>query len=128
MIKILKFTNKTNKEYNIKIKIENNYNDEFGSYLWDSTYELSNFIINNENLFKNKKIIELGCGLGICGIISAKLDSFVYLTDRFDSKDILINVYHNCELNNVIKSCKVVYLIKNRLVLHGELLQMNYLN
>ncbi len=33
--------------------------------LWPSAFALSEFILENKNIFKNKTILELGCGMGL---------------------------------------------------------------
>jgi predicted nicotinamide N-methyase len=43
-----------------------------GLKLWESNVVLSRFVVMNNSLFKNKKVLELGAGTGIGGIAVAK--------------------------------------------------------
>ena len=49
--------------------------------LWPSSIALSEFLNENSELISGKKIIEIGCGLGLAGIVAAKLGGTVTLTD-----------------------------------------------
>jgi predicted nicotinamide N-methyase len=49
--------------------------------LWPSSMGLSEFLVNNPGLLKNKTVLEIGCGLGLCGIVAATLGGSVLLTD-----------------------------------------------
>jgi predicted nicotinamide N-methyase len=49
--------------------------------LWPSAIGLSQFIDENPALVKGKNVIELGCGLGMPGIVAALNDANVTMTD-----------------------------------------------
>ena len=49
--------------------------------LWPSSIGLSEYILNNKRLFKNKKILELGCGLGLTGMAARTADADVVFSD-----------------------------------------------
>jgi predicted nicotinamide N-methyase len=49
--------------------------------LWPSSMGLSEFLVKNSRLVKNKTVLEIGCGLGLCGIVAAKSGGSVMLTD-----------------------------------------------
>lgn len=49
--------------------------------LWPSAIALSEFLSDNATLVKGLKVIEIGCGLGLAGIVAAKFDGNVTLTD-----------------------------------------------
>jgi protein N-lysine methyltransferase METTL21A len=88
---------KLNEEYSIKI----NENSKFGiaGEIWSSAYLLSSLIISEkcQKLMKNKTILEIGSGTGICGLFACLAGAKkVYLTDREDNLEIL---YKNFELN-----------------------------
>lgn len=49
--------------------------------LWPSAIALSNFIDENSDLVKSKNVIEIGCGLGLPGIVAGLNEANVVLTD-----------------------------------------------
>jgi predicted nicotinamide N-methyase len=49
--------------------------------LWPSSIALSQYILNNKPLFKNKKVLELGCGLGLTGLAARAADAVVVFSD-----------------------------------------------
>jgi predicted nicotinamide N-methyase len=49
--------------------------------LWPASIVLARFLEKNPCLIEGKKIIELGCGLGLSGIVAGKLGGNVLLTD-----------------------------------------------
>jgi predicted nicotinamide N-methyase len=49
--------------------------------LWPSAQALANFILQNKYLFEGKKILELGCGLGLVGIAATIAEAKVLFTD-----------------------------------------------
>ena len=59
--------------------------------LWPSAIALSRFILNNEELFNGKSVLELGCGLGLTSLSLASLDCKSFLTTDYeqDALDIL---------------------------------------
>lgn len=60
------------------------YQDEVMPYwadLWHSALGLAKVIVDNKERFVGKKVIELGCGLGLPGIIASTLGAQVTFTD-----------------------------------------------
>jgi ETFB lysine methyltransferase len=83
--------------------------DDFIPYwteLWPSAKGLSNFIAENWHIIKDKNIIEIGCGLGLPSLISAKLGAQkVVATDLIE--DALDHVILNASLNGVSELVEV---------------------
>ncbi len=52
--------------------------------LWPSAIGLSSHLCKMRNAIHGKKIIELGCGLGLPGIVAAKLGGDILMTDYLD--------------------------------------------
>ncbi|KAN0004124.1 hypothetical protein ACTFIZ_010298 [Dictyostelium cf. discoideum] len=84
----------------ITLKNESAYN-LVGMTTWGAAYQLSDFILSNQNLFINKNILELGSGTGLVGIILDFIKPLkkVILTDY--SPKVLKNLKINMELNNL---------------------------
>ena len=75
-----------------------------GLTLWRSSHYLCDYLVENAPMLQDKRIIELGSGLGRCGILASKLvddseesSSTVYLTDG--DSDTLLQLRANIELN-----------------------------
>ncbi|OAF71464.1 hypothetical protein A3Q56_00757 [Intoshia linei] len=61
-----------------------------------------NLIMENLNQFKDKIILELGCGTGIVGLFLAKHAKQVYLSDvMFKDYEYTKKIYDNIKLNKV---------------------------
>lgn len=52
--------------------------------LWPSALALSEFIIENRAKFSGRSVVEIGCGLGLCGIAAARCEAEVLFTDYDD--------------------------------------------
>ncbi len=69
-----------------------------GLTLWQSSKNLCTYLIANSQLVQKKKIVELGAGLGLAGIVASKLGaSKVVLTDG--DTDTLENMRENVNMN-----------------------------
>lgn len=68
--------------------------------VWDAALTLAGYLLKlNEKtpkFLENKKVLELGSGIGLCGMLAAALGAEVTLTDMKDSLDLL---RHNVEEN-----------------------------
>uniref|UniRef100_A0A6B2LAN9 Methyltransferase-like protein 22 n=1 Tax=Arcella intermedia TaxID=1963864 RepID=A0A6B2LAN9_9EUKA len=69
-----------------------------GLQVWRGALLLGDFILNNQELFKNATIMELGCGSGFSGLIASRIAKKCYLTD-FD-EEVLKNCQRNVSLNS----------------------------
>ncbi|EFA79863.1 hypothetical protein PPL_06683 [Heterostelium album PN500] len=72
-----------------------------GSTVWDSSIVMSKYfeLEVGSKLLKNKRVIELGAGVGLLGITLSLLESDIVLTDQKCMHDILhYNVRHNCSM------------------------------
>ena len=95
-------------DFQIKIIEESKYG--IAGEIWSSAYLLSSLLIaeKSRKLMKNKIVLEVGSGTGICGLFASLSGAKkVYLTDREDNLGVLIKNY---ELNkNIIleNNCEV---------------------
>ena len=92
----------------IKIQLQEIYSGNFGICVWPSSVFLANLIFQNQPLFQNQTVLELGCGPGLSGIAAAKCDAQVILTDLDTPSTILENCKYNCQLNHVEEKTMVV--------------------
>ncbi|KYQ88422.1 hypothetical protein DLAC_11127 [Tieghemostelium lacteum] len=72
-----------------------------GMTTWGAAYQLSDFILGNKHLFENKRILELGSGTGLIGLVLKFISNLksVVLTDY--SPKVLYNLRDNLLLNNI---------------------------
>ncbi|KAI8901984.1 putative methyltransferase-domain-containing protein [Globomyces pollinis-pini] len=83
---------KTNQSIIFKESLDSNY----GCYMWPSSVLLCMFIATHPDILAEKRVLEVGSGIGLVGLIASRFSKSVVMTDM-DNKDILDN------LNNVIK-------------------------
>jgi predicted nicotinamide N-methyase len=67
--------------------------------LWPAAIAMSEFILENTSMFENKKVIELGCGLGLPSIVAADIVKEITMTDYLE--DALTFAKRNAELNHL---------------------------
>nr|CAH7724492.1 unnamed protein product [Callosobruchus chinensis] len=74
-------------------------NGTTGLRTWEAALALSEWIVSNKDLLENKKVLELGSGLGLTGLVLSIecAPNTVYLTDCHPS--VLKNMYDNVRLN-----------------------------
>ena len=68
--------------------------------LWPSSIGLSRFIFSNEEIFQNKTILELGCGLGLTSICLSLQNPLSLLLTDYEQEALNITA-HNFRLNNL---------------------------
>lgn len=70
--------------------------------LWPSAIALGEYIANNKEIFSGKSVLEIGCGLGLSGMIASRFAKNVLFTDYMQPP--LDFVRYNClqnDMNNV---------------------------
>jgi predicted nicotinamide N-methyase len=80
-----------------------------GAGCWLSGICLSTWLINNPQLFEGKRVLELGSGVGLCGIMTSCLDNVieVNMTDMFKAltDTMKSNIKHN---QHIIKTIPTI--------------------
>jgi predicted nicotinamide N-methyase len=71
----------------------------YGWMLWPSAIGLSKFILLNAHRFAGKRVLELGCGVGMAGVAAAIAGGIVTQTDYLDGALELAS--RNASLNGV---------------------------
>ncbi|MXV76957.1 methyltransferase domain-containing protein [Candidatus Poribacteria bacterium] len=69
----------------------------YWTYLWESSIGLAQYLSDNRTTLSNKSILEIGCGYGLAGIVTAKLGAEVTFTDF--EHDALLFTRHNSQQN-----------------------------
>ncbi|VDP10773.1 unnamed protein product [Soboliphyme baturini] len=82
---------------------------DYGLHVWPCAEVLSSFILSNEDLFRGKRIIEIGCGAAVPSIVALKSGAVhVDLSDRATDDRLKNLAMLNCTLNGVAESVDFV--------------------
>lgn len=73
-----------------------------GLRLWEAGIILARYVVHNPHLFKNKRVLELGAGVGIAGLTVKKWTECkeIEMTDYHPS--VIDNINHNMEKNSAV--------------------------
>jgi predicted nicotinamide N-methyase len=74
-------------------------NGDEGLHLWESSVVFARYILSNPSIFENKKIIELGTGCGLLGLVAllhTKLDNIIFSDYQ---QSVLDNLSNNIKIN-----------------------------
>eukprot|EP01121_Diplochlamys_sp_Union-15-3_P013419 TRINITY_DN4160_c0_g1_i1.p1 TRINITY_DN4160_c0_g1~~TRINITY_DN4160_c0_g1_i1.p1 ORF type:complete len:251 (-),score=32.35 TRINITY_DN4160_c0_g1_i1:426-1178(-) len=80
----------------IQIKIQQVISEDYGLYIWPSSKVLAEFIWRNRKRFEGKKLLELGAGTSLPGLVAAACGAYVILTDKEDE-----NIQKNMRMNKI---------------------------
>jgi predicted nicotinamide N-methyase len=78
---------------------EGNIEHGYWAHLWPSALTLAHFIARTNLIAPGMRILEIGCGLGLVGLMAAKRGAVVTLTDYSD--EALAAARRNAELNHL---------------------------
>mmetsp|Transcript_8001 Transcript_8001/g.9639 ORF Transcript_8001/g.9639 Transcript_8001/m.9639 type:complete len:242 (+) Transcript_8001:41-766(+) len=96
------------------IKIEQAWRDDhrggteigFGACVYESSYVLSDYLCSHPEIIKNKKVLELGSGLGLVSIVCSKIGASLVLATDGDPASVELtrqNLQNNGCLNSSAK-------------------------
>jgi predicted nicotinamide N-methyase len=89
-----------NVDTKITLRAKLKINQTSGLALWTCSQILSGYLVENAHFVREKRVLELGSGLGLCGIVSHLLGaSEVIATDG--DLDVLQNLRHNVNENRI---------------------------
>ena len=71
----------------------------YWSYLWESSIGLARHIDNIGARLESARVLEIGCGFGLAGIVACRMGAKVVFTDA--ERDALRFAQHNAEQNGV---------------------------
>ncbi len=101
----------------VGIKVYPNHNDVGVRKVWEAGGALAEYLVKNSDLIRDKKVLELGSGVGLTGIVIAGLcgTKQVHMTDFTD--DTLSNLEHNISMNTEwLNKCNKIRFSSNRQV------------
>ncbi|XP_020582016.1 methyltransferase-like protein 23 [Phalaenopsis equestris] len=88
------------------IDIIENMEENYGMFVWPCSIILAEYVWQQRSRFTGKKLIELGAGTSLPGLVAAKVGADVTLTDDLRKPDVVENMQRICNLNKL--DCKVL--------------------
>jgi len=88
-------------EIKINIRSETDYDKSTGMSVWKGSEVMCTYLRQNSDVVNNKKVLELGAGCGLCGLVCrmALNPESVLITDG--DHQVLTNLRYNIELNGL---------------------------
>ncbi|KAJ8764426.1 hypothetical protein K2173_006166 [Erythroxylum novogranatense] len=88
------------------ISINENKKEDYGLFVWPCSLILAEYVWQQRLRFSGSRVLELGAGTSLPGLVAAKLGLDVTLTDDSSKIEVLDNMKKVCDLNKV--KCKVL--------------------
>ncbi|XP_026523318.1 methyltransferase-like protein 23 [Notechis scutatus] len=79
----------------------------YGMYVWPCAVVLAQYIWFHRRLLFGKRILEIGAGVSLPGIVAAKCGAEVILSDNADFSECLDNCRRSCQMNNLSGICVI---------------------
>jgi len=93
--------NITNDSEKIEILIPELLVAEYSFYTWPSSHVLASFLWDHRDSLRHKRILEIGSGTSLPGILAAKCGARVTLSDCSTLPKTLNHIKHCCNLNDL---------------------------
>lgn len=65
-------------------ELDSDAGDAYWAHLWPASKILASFVARSAIIGPGARVLEIGCGLGLCGLVAAARGASVTLTDRSD--------------------------------------------
>eukprot|EP01127_Copromyxa_protea_P023991 TRINITY_DN9259_c0_g1_i1.p1 TRINITY_DN9259_c0_g1~~TRINITY_DN9259_c0_g1_i1.p1 ORF type:complete len:234 (-),score=28.58 TRINITY_DN9259_c0_g1_i1:58-759(-) len=101
LLTLADFTFEDSKE-TITLKIQQVIEGDYGLYMWDSSKVLAEYLWQKRSQFSGCRVLELGAGTGLPGILLAASGANVVLTDRHNGLRVLENLRSSVITNNPV--------------------------
>ncbi|XP_048575922.1 histone-arginine methyltransferase METTL23 isoform X2 [Nematostella vectensis] len=85
----------------LTVKIPEVVHPQYGMFTWPCALVLAQFVWHNRSLIQGKKVLEIGAGTALPGIVAAKCGALVSLSDSEDYPECLANCHKSIQANNV---------------------------
>ncbi|RLM80567.1 methyltransferase-like protein 23 [Panicum miliaceum] len=77
-----------------------NIEEDYGMFVWPCSVILAEYVWQQRARFSGCKVVELGAGTSLPGLVAAKVGADVTLTDIAHNTEVLNNIRRICALNN----------------------------
>ncbi|CAN6247435.1 unnamed protein product [Urochloa humidicola] len=93
-------------DHDLRVDIVENIEEDYGMFVWPCSIILAEYVWQQRSRFTGCKVVELGAGTSLPGLVAAKVGADVTLTDIAHNTEVLNNIRKICALNNA--SCTVL--------------------
>ncbi|KAI4979293.1 hypothetical protein ZWY2020_016046 [Hordeum vulgare] len=93
-------------DHDLRVDIVENIEDDYGMFVWPCSVILAEYVWQQRPRFSRSKVVELGAGTSLPGLVAAKVGADVTLTDIAHNAEVLDNIRQICSLNNA--NCTVL--------------------
>ncbi|KAJ8950178.1 hypothetical protein NQ314_008031 [Rhamnusium bicolor] len=97
-----KYNSGESQEEKLEVIIPELLQASYSFYTWPSAPVLAWFLWENRHELQDKRVLELGSGTALPGIVAAKCGAIVTLSDSATLPKSLAHTKRSCELNNLI--------------------------
>ncbi|KAI8906746.1 putative methyltransferase-domain-containing protein [Gorgonomyces haynaldii] len=80
---------------------------DYGCYLWPSALILTQYLLHHPHLYQNKRIVELGAGVGLPGLFLSRMGASNVVLCDLDNPVIISNLKSAIE-HNQLRNCQVM--------------------
>ncbi|KAK1614241.1 hypothetical protein QYE76_019758 [Lolium multiflorum] len=93
-------------DHALRVDIVENIEEDYGMFVWPCSVILAEYVWQQRTRFSHSRVVELGAGTSLPGLVAAKVGADVTLTDIAHNTEVLNNIRQICGLNDA--NCKVV--------------------
>ncbi|CAM0947594.1 unnamed protein product [Alopecurus aequalis] len=90
------------RDHDLRVDIVENIEEDYGMFVWPCSVILA----EQRPRLSRSRVVELGAGTSLPGLVAAKVGADVTLTDIAHNTEVLNNIRQICSLNNA--NCKVL--------------------
>mmetsp|Transcript_5456 Transcript_5456/g.8677 ORF Transcript_5456/g.8677 Transcript_5456/m.8677 type:complete len:264 (+) Transcript_5456:178-969(+) len=98
---VIRFEDPSAPEHQTTITICQLPSSDFGLFVWPSALLLADYLWQQKQHLRGLRIVELGAGVSLPGILASALGAEVTLTDRENALEVFKNIRHNFRANQV---------------------------
>nr|XP_033816995.1 methyltransferase-like protein 23 [Geotrypetes seraphini] len=77
-------------------------NSQYGTYVWPSAVVLAQYVWFHRRELTGKKVLEIGAGASLPGVVAAKCGAEVILSDHAELPQCLENCRQSCQMNGIL--------------------------
>ncbi|XP_066324656.1 uncharacterized protein [Miscanthus floridulus] len=86
--------------HDVRVDIIENIEEDYGMFVWPCSVILAEYVWQQRSRFSASRVVELGAGTSLPGLVAAKVGADVTLTDIAQNSEVLNNIRSICALNN----------------------------